>query len=285
MRIILTGEDGQLAKILHQVLTAEGLTIIPFPEQENNITEHTIVQKISDASPDMVIHCAAMTNVDGCAKDPDMAFRVNAFGTQNVAHGCLCCNARMVYISTNEVFDGRADYPYQEGDATNPINPYGSSKLAGEKMAARYLKNLYIVRTAWLFSSGRNNFPAKIMAAADANKELKVVTDEISNPTYAPDLALAIAKLIKTEVYGTYHFVNSNPCSRYDFAKEILRLSGRENVPICPITLSEYPRPSTVPPFAALLNTNGARLGIELRSWQQALTDYFAEMVQNDLNS
>ncbi len=279
MRIILTGEDGQLAKILYKTLTAEGMTILPFPEQENSITDPAIVRNLSDASPDIVIHCAAMTNVDGCAQDPDTAFKVNAFGTQNVAHACLRCNAEMVYISTNEVFDGRAEYPYREDDATNPLNPYASSKLAGEKMAARYVKKLYVVRTAWIFSPGRNNFPAKIIAAADAKKELKVVTDEVSNPTYAPDLAEAISQLIKTREYGTYHFVNANHCSRYEFAKEILRLSGREDVPIQPTVLADYPRPSIVPHFTPLLNLNGARLGIELRPWPQALADYFAASV------
>jgi dTDP-4-dehydrorhamnose reductase len=207
-----------------------------------------------------------------------MAFKVNAFGAQNVAHACLRCNAEMVYISTNEVFDGRAERPYQEDDRTNPINPYGSSKRTGEQMAGRYLKSgLYIVRTAWVFSPGGNNFPAKIIAAADAGKSLRVVADEIGNPTYAPDLAAAIAQLIQTRAYGIYHFTNAGYCSRYDFAKEILRQSGREHTPIEPITLADYPRPSTVPPFTPLANTRGAALGIELRSWQEALAAYFKD--------
>lgn len=274
MRIVITGATGQVGRALQKVLTEQGLNVLQTPRLD--VAEHALVQQLSDLSPELVIHCAAMTNVDGCATDPERAFKVNAFGTQNVAHACLRCNAEMVYISTNEVFDGQSERPYTEEDPPHPINPYGSSKRSGEQMAARYLKTgLYIVRTAWVFSPGGHNFPAKIIAAADAGKSLRVVADEVSNPTYAPDLAEAIAQLIRTRVYGIYHFINAGYCSRYDFAKEILRLSGREHIPIEPITLADYPRPSTVPPFAPLANTRGAALGLELRPWQEALAAYF----------
>ena len=276
MRIVITGANGQLGQALQGMLNEQGETVIPTDTPEFDITQHTIVQKLAGLNPDLVIHCAAMTNVDGCAKDPDMAFRVNAFGSQNVAHACLRSNAAMVYISTNEVFDGQSSQPYQEADRTNPINPYGSSKRSGEQMVARYVQNLYIVRTAWLFAPGGNNFPSKIIAAADAKKELKVVDDEVSNPTYTPDLAQAVVQLIRTRAYGAYHLTNAGYCSRYAFAREILRLSGRENVPIQPIKLAEYQRASAVPPFAPLANVNAAELGIQLRSWQEALVDYFA---------
>ncbi|MBN1218010.1 MAG: dTDP-4-dehydrorhamnose reductase [Anaerolineae bacterium] len=276
MRIAITGANGQLGQALLKLLTEQGETVIPTDVPDFDITDYQIVQKLSNLRPELIIHAAAMTNVDGCAKDPDLAFRVNAFGAQNVAHACLRCNADLVCVSTNEVFDGSAGRPYREDDPTNPINPYGSSKRAGEQMAARYLNNkLYIVRTAWLYAPGGNNFPAKIIAGADAHRELRVVTDEIGNPTYAPDLAEAIGQLIRTRVYGIYHFVNAGHCSRYDFAKEILRLSGRGDIPIRPITLADYPRASTVPPFAPLVNTRGAELGIELRPWPEALGAYF----------
>lgn len=274
MRIVITGANGQLGQALQQVLT--GHQVIPTDIPDFDITAPTIVEQLAGFRPDLIIHCAAMTNVDGCARDPDMAFKINAFGTQNVAHACLRCNADMVCVSTNEVFDGLSDHPYTEDAAPNPINPYGSSKRSGEQMAARYLKDrLYIVRTAWLYGPGGNNFPSKIIAAADKHGELKVVTDEISNPTYTPDLAAAIAQLINTRAYGIYHFTNAGYCSRYNFAREILRLSGREHIPVRPITLAEYPRPSTVPPFTPLANTKGAALGIELRPWQKALEAYF----------
>jgi dTDP-4-dehydrorhamnose reductase len=276
MRVLITGATGQLGRALQQVLPDVGAHILDAPRFD--ITDHTTVQKISGLNPELVIHCAAMTNVESAAKDPDTAFQINAFGTQNVAHACIRCNADMVYVSSNEVFDGAADQPYAEDDPPNPINPYGSSKRSGEQMAAHYLKErLYVVRTAWVYNRGGNNFPAKIIAAADKHGELRVVTDEISNPTYAPDLAQAIAELIQTRAYGIYHFTNTGACSRYDFAKEILRLSGREAIPIHPITLADFQRASTVPPFAPLANNNGAALGIELRSWHDALKAYFED--------
>lgn len=275
MRVIITGITGQLGQALQSVLTEQGFNILDIPRYD--VSDHAIVQKLSDLYPELVIHCAAMTNVDGCAREPDRAFNINAFGTQNVAHACLRCNAEMVYISTNEVFDGRLDRPYREEDQPAPINPYGSSKRAGEQMAAHYLKSgLYVVRTAWLYGRGQM-FPEKIMAAADKLGELKVVTDEISNPTYTLDLAEAIVHLIQTRAYGIYHFTNSGYCSRFEFAQEVLRLSGREHIPIQPITLAEYQRASAVPPFTPLANTRGAELGIELRSWQEALTAYLKE--------
>jgi len=276
MRILITGANGQLGQALQKLLV--GHQLIPTDLPEYDITDPKIVARFADLGPDLIIHAGAMTNVDGCAKDPDLSFKVNAFGTQNVAHACLRCNADMIYISTNEVFGGHSDRPYTENDRPDPGNPYGSSKRAGEQMATKYLENkLYIVRTAWLYSPGSQMFPAKIIDAADNQGELRVVTDEISNPTYAPDLAEAIAQLIPTRLYGIYHFTNAGYCTRYDFAKEILRLSGREDIPIHPITLVDYPRASIVPPFAPLANIRGAELGIELRPWQEALQAYFAE--------
>ena len=278
MRTIITGADGQLGQAVYKILAERGFDILDIPYfPDFDVADHDAVPYLTELHPELVIHCGAMTNVDACAKDPDEAFRVNAFGTQNVAHACLRCNAEMVYISTNEVFSGRSDRPYREDDEPQPINPYGSSKRAGEQMAAKYLPDgLYIVRTAWLYGGG-NMFPEKILTAADKNGELKVVTDEISNPTYAEDLAKAIVQLTQTREYGIYHFVNAGHCSRYDYAKEILRLSGRQDVPIHPITLADYPRPSAVPPFAPLENSRGVGLGITFRSWQEALQEYFEQ--------
>ena len=278
MRVIITGASGQLGSALYQELTDQGFDIIDIPDwPEIDISDHSIVPMLSGLYPELVIHCAALTDVDACAEDPESAFKVNAFGTQNVAHACLRCNAEMVYISTNEVFSGRSGEPYHEDDKPQPVNPYGSSKRAGEQMASNYLRSgLYIVRTAWLFGGG-HMFPEKIIAAADERGDLKVVSDEISNPTYTYDLAAAISQLVRTRRYGIYHLVNSGYCSRYDFAREVLRLSGREDIPVNLITLSEYARPSIVPPFTALVNTRAATLGITLRPWQQALAAHISK--------
>ncbi len=281
MRTIITGASGQLGQDLQKVLSEQNFDIVDVPRMD--VKDHAIVQKLSSYRAELVIHAAAMTDVDACAKDPDTAFSVNAFGSQNVAHACLQANADMVYISSNEVFDGRANQPYSEDDTPAPINPYGSSKRTGEQMSAHYLKTgLYIVRTSWLYGSGGYKFPDKIIDAADKHGKLKVVTDEVGNPTYTLDLAEAIAQLVQTRAYGIYHLVNEGYCSRYDFAQEILRLSGREDIPVQPTTLAEYQRPSRVPPFTSLANTKGAALGIKLRPWQEALKAYFGTILKSE---
>jgi len=159
MRILITGANGQLGQALQHILETRGDTVIPTDVPDFDITSHEIVDTLAGLRPDTIIHCAAMTNVDGCAQNPDLAFSINAYGTQNVAHACLRCNADMVAVSTNEVFAGTATEPYRETDPTNPINPYGSSKRTGEQMAARYIKDrLYIVvRAGGEQFSGQNH--------------------------------------------------------------------------------------------------------------------------------
>jgi dTDP-4-dehydrorhamnose reductase len=224
----------------------------------------------------VVIHAAAMTDVDGCERDPDAAYRINGLGTQNVALACQRCGAAMVCVSTNEVFDGTKGEPYREFDQPNPINAYGRSKLAGELITQALLNRFYVVRTAWLYARGGSNFVTKIIRAADERGELRVVADEISSPTYAPDLAEAIAKLIRTDHYGIYHFTNEGICSRYDFAIKILKLSGRGHIPVHPITSDQYARASTPPLYAPIRNFCAATaLGITLRFWEEALKAYF----------
>jgi len=275
MRIFITGCKGQLGRALYAALEGETLSGCDLPDLD--ITDREpITAAIVDFRPDVVIHAAAWTHVDGCARDPERAYRVNALGTQNVALACAQAGAAMVYISTNEVFDGEAREPYREWDPIRPINPYGRSKAAGEWFVRHLLTRFYIVRTAWLYAPGGRNFPHRIVQLADERGTLRVVTDEVGNPTYAPDLAAALADLIRTEAYGVYHLTNSGYCSRYEFAREILRLTGREHVSVEPITLDQFRRDSTPPRFAPLANTAGAALGIVLRPWQEALTEFLA---------
>ncbi|OQY46455.1 MAG: dTDP-4-dehydrorhamnose reductase [Anaerolineaceae bacterium 4572_78] len=272
MKIAIIGVNGQLGTALRHVLTRH--TLIPLDLPEFDITKPTSTQQLVSLKPDVVIHTAAMTNVDDCAKNPQLARLVNSFGTQNVALACLHSGAEMVYISTNEVFDGKTDEPYHEYASRNPINPYAESKFYGEEVVRHLLSKWYIVRIAWLFTKKENNFPAKIIRAADKLGRLKVVTDEVGNPTYAPDCAEAIKKLIATHHYGMYHFTNSGYCSRYDFAIEILRQTGRGHVPVEAITSDFFERVSVPPKFSPLVNNCGIALEITLRSWQEALHDY-----------
>jgi dTDP-4-dehydrorhamnose reductase len=275
MRIFVTGCKGQLGRSLYAALAEHTLTGCDLPELD--VTDRAAIgAAIAGFAPDVVIHAAAWTDVDGCARDPERAYRTNALGTQNVALACAACGAAMVYISTNEVFDGMATEPYREWDPPHPINPYARSKAAGEWFVRHLLTRFYIARTAWLYAPGGRNFsnPQRIVQLADERGALCVVTDEVGNPTYAPDLAAAIGALIHTGAYGVYHLTNAGYCSRYDFVCEILRLSGREHVPVEPITLDEFQRASTPPRFAPLANTAAAALGIELRSWQSALEEF-----------
>ncbi len=273
MRIFITGNRGQLGRALNESLAGETVTGGDLPEVD--ITDRAAIRAaIAACAPDVVIHAAAWTDVDGCARDPERAYRVNAVGTQNVALACAEIGAAMVYISTNEVFDGAAREPYREWDPPHPINPYGRSKAAGEWLVSHLLTRFYIVRTAWLYAPGGRNFPHRIIQLADERGALRVVADEVSNPTYAPDLAGALAALIRTEAYGIYHLTNSGHCSRYEFARAILRLTGREHIPVEPITLDQFQRDSIPPRFAPLTNTAAAALGITLRPWEEALAEF-----------
>jgi dTDP-4-dehydrorhamnose reductase len=273
MRVFITGCKGQLGRALYEALTGHTLTGCDLPELD--ITDRAAISAaVVDFAPDVVIHAAAWTDVDGCARDPERAYRVNALGTQNVALACAASDAALAYVSTNEVFDGTATEPYREWDPPHPINPYARSKAAGEWFVRHLLNRFYIARTAWLYAAGGRNFPHRIVQLADERGALRVVTDEVSNPTHAPDLADALAALIQTDAYGAYHLTNAGHCSRYDFAREILRISGREHVPVESITLDEFQRASTPPPFAPLANTAAAALGITLRPWQEALEEF-----------
>jgi len=275
MRIVITGHKGQLGKSLQRVLKGETLFGLDLPQHD--ITDRQVVaQAMADFAPQVVIHAAAMTNVDGCERDPDAAYRINGLGAQNVALASQKCGAAMVYVSTNEVFDGAKGEPYLEFDQPHPINTYGRSKLAGEFFTQTLLNCFYIVRTAWLYAQSGNNFVTKMISLADERGELRVVADEISSPTYAPDLAEAIAKLIRTDHYGIYHFTNEGVCSRHDFAVKILELAGRGHIPVHPITSDQYARASTPPLYAPIRNFCAATaLGITLRPWEEALQAYF----------
>ncbi len=275
MRVFITGCKGQLGRELYEVLEDHTLMGCDLPELD--ITDRAgIKAAVVDFAPDVVIHAAAWTDVDGCARDPDRAYSINALGTQNVALACAACDATMVAVSTNEVFDGTATAPYREWDAPNPINPYARSKAAGEWFVRHLLNRFYITRTAWLYADGGRNFsnPRRILELAEEHGRLKVVDDEVGNPTCASDLAAAIAALIRTEAYGVYHLVNAGYTSRYEYVREVLRLGGREDIPVEPISLDDFDRPSTPPRFAPLANTAAAALGITLPPWQEAVAAF-----------
>lgn len=276
MKILITGILGQLGTALQVALISHDVSGIDLPEVD--ITEREAVfTAVSQAQPDLIIHTAAYTNVDGCARDPELAYKVNGLGTQNVALACREFSAELLHLSTNEVFAGDRLDGYAEWMPLNPCNAYGRSKAAAECHVRSILNRVYIVRFSWLYAPGGRNFIHAILSRARETGQLRVVTDEVANPTYVKDLAAAIAQLIATHQYGTYHLPNSGACSRWEFANEILRLAGLDNVVNTPILSSEFIRPSTPPPYAALHNIAGKAIGIELRPWQEALADYLRE--------
>ena len=273
MRAFITGSEGQLGRALMRHWP--GGDFVPGDLPNFDITDRRGARaRIAAAAVDIVIHCAALTNVDACARDPQAAFRVNAFGTQSVALACAAAGVPMVLISTNEVFAGAQSTPYSEFDPLRPPNPYGRSKAAAEWYTRDLLTEFYIVRTAWMYAGGGANFIHRMQSLADAGQPLRVVTDEIGSPTWADDLAAALIKLVETQQYGVYHLVNSGQASRYEFARAVLDLSGRADVPIEPIKLADFQRDSTPPPSSALANHAAAALGIEMRPWEAALAAF-----------
>lgn len=272
MRIVITGSKGQLGTALQARLAGHTLLLIDLPEVD--ITSASQVQSaLQEFAPDVVIHAAAMTDVDRCETEPDLAYRINALGTQNVALACQRSGAAMAYISTDYVFDGSKGAPYYEFDATAPLSIYAKSKLAGEWFVQSLLQRFYIVRTAWVFMPGHRNFVETVFRLAQERGTMSMVTDEVGSPTYAPDLADALARLLPSALYGIYHFTNSGTCSRYEWAREILQLAGLNSVHLAPS--ENYQRPAPVPRHVELRNLCGAgQLGITLRPWQEALASY-----------
>ncbi len=275
MRIVVTGARGRLGSVLVEKLKARALDVSDFDIDTLDVTDFAATQRqIAALKPDLVIHPAGWTDVDGCARDPEQAVLVNGFGSQNVALAAAAAGAAIVYVSTNEVFAGSASRPYREYDPAHPVNAYGYSKWVGEQAVMRLNPRHYVVRTAWLFAHGGKNFIQSILNAATAGKPLRVVVNEIANPTYNDDLADAISALIDTQRFGIYHLVNEGVCSRYQLARYVLDQTGFAETPIEPISAAEWSRPSMPPVYSPLDNLAGKSIGIRLRPWQQAVDTF-----------
>ncbi len=283
MQILVTGAAGRLGGRLVEILTSSGhgvtgADVVGDQVERLDITDFAATRALAAAvQPDVIIHPAAWTDVDGCAREPEKAIQINGLGTQNVALAAAHVGAAVVYVSSNEVFDGKLDRPYREYDSTKPVNPYGYSKWVGEQALVAVTPKHYIVRTSWLFAHGGKNFIQAVLNAASAGKPLRIVTTEVANPTYNDDLADAIAALIETGRYGTYHLVNEGTCSRYHFARYFLDRSGFADTLITPIVGAEWPRLSMPPVYAGLQNSAAAMLGITLRPWQKAVDAFLAK--------
>jgi len=277
--ILVIGAKGKLGgRIFANFSQIPNQSVLGVDVDELDITDFPAIRAyITQNAPQVVINCAAWTDVDGCAKDPQRAIRINGYGAGNIARACAEIGTPIMHISSNEVFNGTSIAPYNEYDTTQPINPYAYSKWVGEREVMSANPRHYIVRTAWLFAHGGKNFIQSILNAVNANKPLRVVTDEVANPTYNDDLSEACVKLIATHRYGIFHMVNTGSASRYAFARYILDKTGHASTPITPIMSKEWSRPSTPPSYASLNNNNGAFLGITLRHWHDAVDDFLSK--------
>ena len=280
-KVLVTGSSGMLGSALNARLS-ESCDVVGFDIRTN--TQHDItdrektVEVITRAKPDLVVHAAAWTDVDGCEKEPDKARMINVGGTSNVAAAALKLHIPLMYISTDFVFDGSKKAPYAEEDTPGPLGVYAKSKLKGEKAASAASKHL-ILRTSWLFGAGGKNFVDAILNKAKDEKGLKVVDNEIGSPTYAKDLAQAIDALLSSGMMqGVFHVSNKGAVSRFDYAKEILKTAGMKNVSVAPIKASELGRPARRPVFSVLDNSKfEKKTGFRMRPWREALKEYINE--------
>lgn len=273
MKIFITGANGQLGRELQRRL--QGTEFLATDVQDLDITdESAVAAMIAGYQPEVVIHGAAWTQVDLAEEKPDLAWQVNAIGTQNIARACRQVGAAMVYISTDYVFDGTLGRAYREDDATNPLSVYGKTKLAGELLARQETEALFILRTAWLYGDGPN-FVRTMLKLGQERTELQVVNDQFGCPTCTVDLAEAVLRLIQTNSYGTYHAVNSGVATWYDFARKIFEIVGNTKVSVTPVTTEQFVRPAPRPAFSPL-DTQLLRLTVAdpMRTWEEALQGY-----------
>jgi len=272
MKILVTGATGQLGREIAKQGQEHELILTDIDNLD--ITDGKATMSFfRDVKPDAVIHCAAYTNVDGAESDADGAFRVNVIGSQNIAAGCLETGARLVYVSTDYVFDGAGSTQYREFDAVNPQTVYGRTKWQGEEIVRQILGRHYIIRTAWLYGEG-NNFVRTMLRLAETQSTLRIVADQIGTPTSTVDLAWSVFRLLSSDAYGTYHATCQGQCSWYEFAREIFLQTGKV-VEIVPVTTAEFIRPAKRPAYSVLDNYMlRMSVGDPTRHWRQALREY-----------
>lgn len=294
MKIMITGCRGQLGTELQVQLRNEQCELGPLPERLRNTTvipvdidelditdREATIAYIRRHQPDTVINCAAFTNVNGCETNRDAAYRVNALGPRNLALACDKVNARLIHVSTDYVFSGAPNggVPLDECAVPAPVSAYGETKLLGEQYVRDFCRRHFIVRTAWLYGYNGKNFVKTMVNLAKTHDTITVVNDQMGNPTNAVDLAYHILKLAVSHDYGTYHCTCNGVCSWYDFASEIIRLSGLPCT-VKPCTSAEYaaahPESANRPAWSALDNRAlRCSVGDQMRDWKDAIQAFF----------
>lgn len=269
MKILITGSGGQLGLELASLLPERDHEVTALSRRELDIVDPgSVSDALEEYAPDLVVNAAAYTNVDGCETETETAYAVNALGPRNLAQGCERRGCELLHVSTNYVFDGENDRPYEPFDPPNPMSAYGRSKLAGEEYVRDLSSRWYVVRSAGVYGQG-HNFVRTMLRVGGERDALKVKDDEFISPTYARDLAEGIAGIVEDGLYGMYHVTNSGSCSWYEFARKIFELAGVE-VEVLPIPSSEYPLPAARPANGVLSNLGGPKL----RHWRDALAGY-----------
>lgn len=296
MNILITGSKGQLGNELVRCLIKGSAEIGPIPLEYKNatfdaldadmldITDEVAVNNWFDShgAYDLVINCAAMTNVDGCEQNEEAAYAVNAQGPANLAKACKSHGAKLVQVSTDYVFSGAEEGERVEADQTGPISAYGRSKLSGEKSIVEFCQEHFIVRTAWLYGYVGHNFVKTMVNLGQSHDQVNVVDDQMGNPTSANDLAFEILKIALTENYGIYHCTNNGTCSWADFAAAIMKAANLD-CEVVPVTSAQYkemnPKSADRPAFSSLRNEHLEKtIGDEMRPWQDALKAYFENL-------
>lgn len=274
MKVIVTGANGQLGVELQAALAGHQVYAVDI--EELDITDfYEVVRQVRDFKPDLIIHGAAYTDVDGSELNPDIAYRVNAAGTQNLAVAAAGAGAAMLYVSTDFVFDGQKGAPYHEFDDPNPLSVYGRSKLAGERYVQSLTNRYFICRTAWLYGLHGHNFVKTMIKLAQEGQALRVVDDQIGSPTNAADLAAKLVEIGESGRFGVYHTTNTGQVSWYGLAGKIFELVGLK-VDLSPTTSADFKRPAPRPALSVLRGFSLELQGITpMRPWEEALEDYF----------
>jgi dTDP-4-dehydrorhamnose reductase len=276
--ILVTGAYGMVGSDLCRLL-ARNHRVYSTGRGEMDVADAaSVVDTVERLRPDLVVHAAALTDVDYCQLAPEDAFRINARGTQNVALACQRVGATMVYISTIAVFDGTKPTAYTEADTPNPQSVYAQSKFQGEQYVESLLTRYYIVRAGWVFGGGANDkkFVGKMLSLARERDVLKVVDDNFGSPTYTLDISQGITALTKSQRYGTYHMVNAGaPASRFEIAERILEFGGITSCQLVPVSAAEFPLPAPRPRMEAAVNCRLTDQDIfVMRPWHEALREY-----------
>nr|WP_294665329.1 dTDP-4-dehydrorhamnose reductase [uncultured Blautia sp.] len=279
-KVWIVGSEGQIGEAINEVLNPLEIEALNTDKNELDITETDEVLRFGEIHrPDVIINCAGLTDMDLCEKEPEEAFRVNALGARNLSIVARKTGAKIVQLSTDDVFDGLAKKPYTEFDDTNPTTVYGRSKHAGENYVKEFTHKHFIIRSNWVYGKG-NNFVNRVLEAANEGRALSVAEDQYGSPTSAKDLARIILHLIYTNEYGTYHATCKGVCSRYEFAREILRLSGKKDE-LNPVPTPQSDLSSKRPAYAVLDNFILRIIDVyDMPEWKESLEEFMKEKLE-----